>query len=166
MEQTNDRSNQGGVLSGVTGAVSKLGEVGMQAVDRGADEETVMAELVDGSEVLFVDPQARRKSLYEYDLVVLDAPQYPEPAILKNDREVEIPDGSILSMVEPIRALVMDEKRLIVRACTLVKPDRVDDVPRDNRVELPETIVDETIPQRSLQAPDFYRAVLKGVRQA
>lgn len=161
--------------TGVLGAVSKLGDLGVGAVAKvgdpiveligGAkeeDDEPVLAELVDGVNVYFIDKQGRRKSLYEYDLVVLDAPQYPEPAILKADRDVEIPKGSILSAADSMSALSIGGKRVLVRPCILVEPDRADDVQRDHLVEFPEELVGATIERREVQATGFYEAVLQG----
>lgn len=152
---------------GVKG-VSRLGEVGMMLVDRErADEDLppVKAELVDGATVYFIDPAARRKDLNEYDLVLLDSSQYPEPAVLKNDREVEIAAGTTLCAADSIRAIVIGGKRVIVRPCILVEPDRADAVRREHRVELPDAVVGRTIPERDLQSEHFYCAVLQGASQ-
>jgi hypothetical protein len=131
----------------------------------GDEEETspMYAELVDGANVYFIDSAARSKELYEYDLVVITAPQYPEPIILKNDQPIEIPEGSTLCAAKSAEMLTIKGKRVITRACTLVPPERVEEVSRDHRVELPEGLSGVTIPYRQNQSEPFYGALVASI---
>lgn len=179
-EPNNDRDESEDDYGRVLGTVNRIGEFGVGAVSKVGDpivervaarydteaEPPVLAELVDGSEVLFIDRMARRKSLYEYDLVVLVSPQYPEPAIIKNDEPIEVAKGSVLCPADELRALSIGGKRVRVRPTILVEPDRADSVRWDHRVELPAALDGVTIPKRELQADEFYRAVLKGAENS
>ena len=112
-----DQGSGGGLLSRFRGGgEAAVDEADQEAVDEDGggllasvrerfqddDEpgEPTRAELVDGANVLFIDPAAKRKSLYEYDLVLITAPAYPEPIVLKNDVPIEIPEGSLLGVVD------------------------------------------------------------------
>jgi len=133
---------------------------------RGEDEgptEPRRAQLVDGATALFIDPEARSKALGEYGLVVLDAAAYEEPVILKNDVPVEIPAGATLCASTSARLLKFDGRRVITRGATLVPPDRVDEVPRDARLDLPAGLDGETVPVRPCQSEAFYRRLLRGM---
>ena len=124
--------------------------------------EPTRAELVDGANVLFIDPAAKRKSLYEYDLVLITAPAYPEPIVLKNDVPIEIPEGSVLCSASSTTMINYGGKRLLAKANILVPPDRADEVDPDYREDVPEAVVGKTIPQRPVQDEDFYQLVLNG----
>jgi hypothetical protein len=126
------------------------------------DEETgpVRAELVDGAQVLFIDPAARSKALYEYDLVLITAPQYPEPVVLKNDVPIEVPEGVVLCSSEGATMIDYAGKRVIQRSYILVPPSRADEVSPDHREEVPEALVGKTIPTREVQNEEFYNLVL------
>ena len=124
--------------------------------------EPTRAELVDGANVLFIDPAAKRKSLYEYDLVLITAPAYPEPIVLKNDVPIEIPEGSVLCSASSTTMINYGGKRLLAKANILVPPDRADEVDPDYREDVPEAVVGKTIPQRGVQDEDFYQLVLNG----
>jgi hypothetical protein len=124
--------------------------------------EPTRAELVDGAQVLFIDAAAKRKSLYEYDLVLITAPAYPEPIVLKNDVPIEIPEGSVLCTASSTTMINYGGKRLLAKANILVPPDRADEVDPDYREDVPEAVVGKTIPQRPVQDEDFYQLVLNG----
>lgn len=129
--------------------------------DEGPAEPT-RAELVDGANVLFIDAAANRKSLYEYDLVLITAPAYPEPIVLKNDVPIEIPEGSVLCSASSATMINYGGKRLLAKANILVPPERSDEVTPGYREEVPEAVVGKTIPQRNVQDEDFYQLVLNG----
>lgn len=124
--------------------------------------EPTRAELVDGANVLFIDAAANRKSLYEYDLVLITAPAYPEPIVLKNDVPIEIPEGSVLCSASSATMINYGGKRLLAKANILVPPDRADEVDPDYREDVPEAVVGKTIPQRGVQDEEFYQLVLNG----
>jgi len=133
--------------------------------ERFQDEDTgpSKAELVDGATVLFIDSAAKRKPLYEYDLVLITAPSYPEPVVLKNDVPIEIPEGSVLCSAESATMIDYGGKRLIARPCILVPPERADEVSQKYLEEVPEGVVGERIQQRGIHDEDFYNLVLSAV---
>lgn len=147
-----DEGAGGGLLASVRGR--------LQDIEPG---EPTRAELVDGANVLFIDPAAKRKSLYEYDLVLITAPQYPEPIVLKNDAPIEIPEGSVLCSAAEATMIKYRGKRVIARANILVPPDRADEVAPEYREDVPEPVLGKTIPQRGVQNEEFYNLVLNGV---
>jgi hypothetical protein len=147
-----DQSSGGGLLSRLRGAFG----------DDDEDSGPTRAELVDGANVLFIDPAANRKSLYEYDLVLITAPAYPEPIVLKNDVPIEIPEGSVLCSASSATMINYRGKRLIAKANILVPPERADEVAPEYREDIPEAVVGKTIPQRGVQDEDFYQLVLNG----
>ena len=124
--------------------------------------EPTRAELVDGANVLFIDAAANRKSLYEYDLVLITAPAYPEPIVLKNDVPIEIPEGSVLCTASSATMINYAGKRLLAKANILVPPERAEEVAPEYREDVPEAVVGKTIPQRPVQDEDFYQLVLNG----
>lgn len=130
----------------------------------GDDENTgpSRAELVDGANVLFIDPAAKSKALYEYDLVLITAPQYPEPVVLKNDAPIEVPKGSVLCSSTSATMIDYAGKRVLARSYILVPPSRADEVSSDYREEIPEPIAGKTIPRQELQNEKFYNLVLNG----
>jgi hypothetical protein len=109
---------------------------------------------------MFIDPAAKSKSLYEFDLALITAPQYPEPAILKNDVPIEIPAGSVLCSATSATMLDYGGTRVIARAFILVPPERADEVAPEHREELPEELQGKTVPQRDVQDEDFYQLML------
>lgn len=141
----------GGILSSIR---ERLG---------GEEEPPVQAELVDGATVLFIDPAAKSKSLYEYDLVLITAPQYPEPIVLKNDAPIEIPEGSVLCSADSATMIDYGGKRVIARPNILVPPERADEVAPEYRENVPEPVLGRTIPQRPVQSEQFYNLVLNSV---
>lgn len=145
----------------VTGVVERVQE--LLGDDRdddrdGAGAGPTQAELVDGAELLFVDPAGRSRDLREFSLVMLTAAQYPEPAIVRS-LGIEIPDGSMITPAGAGEILQYGDRRLVARPYTLVEPDRVDEVDRDDLEELPEAIVGESVPRKQ-QEPEFLARVV------
>jgi hypothetical protein len=174
-----DQSSGDGLLSRLRGGgadqeadvdkgLQEDGDDGAGVLDRvrealggdGEDSGPARAELVDGARVLFIDPAAKRKSLYEYDLVLITARAYPEPIVLKNDVPIEIPEGSALCAAESATMIDYGGKRVIARANILVPPERVDEISKEHRHDVPEELLGKTIPQRPIQDEDFYNLVL------
>jgi len=62
--------------------------------------------------VLFIDPAAKRKSLYEFDHVPVTAPQYPDPIVLKASAPMEIPEGSVLCSAAEATMIQFRDKRV------------------------------------------------------
>lgn len=160
-----EEDSSDGRLAGVISAVDSLGAM---VWPFGADEdETIEAELVDGAEVLFVDRQAKTKDAHEFDLVVLDAPEYPEPAIVRCTEPTEIPEGAGLLSAGRSARLDLDDRRVIVRSFTLVPPDRVDEVARQDRLEsAPRALYGETVPKTYVQNENFYTLACRAAREA
>lgn len=153
-----DETNEGS-----SGLLSRLSDaVGDESEDEGA--EPTRAELVDGANVLFIDPAAASKSLSEFRLVLITAPQYPEPIVLKNDSQLHIPEGSVLCSSQSASILDLGGKRVIGRPYILVPPDRADEVSPDYREPVPEAIAGKTVPGREVQDEEFYQLVLSGVQ--
>ena len=63
--------------------------------------------------MLFIDPVAKRKSLYEFDHVPVTAPQYPDPIVLKASAPMEIPEGSVLCSAAEATMIQFRDKRVI-----------------------------------------------------
>lgn len=148
-----------------TGRLSAIREQLAAIFERDQEPEpTPRAELVDGAEILFIDAAAGVKSAGDFDLTLITAPQYPEPAVLRCSSTVTIEEGSILSSAGAT-LMTLGEKRIIVRECILVPPDRVDEVDRDEREELPEAIHGETIPKRGVQNEKLYNAAVTALKK-
>lgn len=178
-DQETDEDSGGGLLSRIRGGGETEAEADVQedvdedgagVLDRvrgalGGDEDSgpSRAQLVDGANVLFVDPAAKSKSLYEYDLTLITAPQYPEPIVLKNDVPIEIPEGSVLCAAKSASMIDYGGKRVIARAYILVPPERADEVAPEYLEDVPEALQGKTIPQRSVQDEEFYQLILNGV---
>lgn len=148
----------GGRLAAVKEKLSKSDSANE---DEEEDRGPMMAELVDGAEVLFIDEAAGRKNLYEFDLVLLTAPAYPEPAVIKCNTSFEVPEGSVLSEAKSPSLVKFGEKRVTARAYALAPPERAEEVPRDQREEVPKEISGETIPRRKIQNVNFYNRIVK-----
>ena len=118
------------------------------------------AELVDGANVLFIDPAAKSKALYEYDLVLITAPQYPEPVVLKNDTPIEVPKGSVLCSAKSATMIDYAGKRVLARSFILVPPERADEVAPEYLEDVPEALVGKTVPRREVQNAEFYQLVV------
>jgi hypothetical protein len=157
-----DEADQEGVDENSSGLLANIRE---RFQDDGAEEPT-RAELVDGANVLFVDAAANKKSLAEYDLVLITAPAYPKPLVLKNDVPIKIPEGSVLCSASSATLINYGEKRLLAKANILVPPDRADEVAPESREDIPESIVGKTIPERGVQDEEFYQLVLNGCAAA
>lgn len=152
--------------SGAGGGRLSVVKEKLSGTDPASEEEEeqtgpMMAELVDGAEVLFIDEAAGRKNLYEFDLVLLTAPAYPEPAVIKCNTSFEVPEGSVLSEAKSPSLVKYGKKRVTARAYALAPPERAEEVPRDQREDVPEEISGETIPRRKIQNVNFYNRIVK-----
>jgi len=148
-------------LGAAVDAVDRLGEWTIELVSNGEeDETTARAELVDGAEVLFIDSRAKAKELHEYDLAVLTADEYPKPAIIRCSAPIEIPEGASLVSAAAARIVEIGGKRVIIRPCSLVEPERLNEFGRQDRLEaLPDTLDGATVPQTPVQNERFYEHI-------
>jgi len=173
-EQDDIDQNSGNALDGLRSQLTR--ENLMQSVeklrsrkdgeDTDEDEkitEPSQAELVDGAQVLFIDPAAGSKNYADYDLVLITSSQYPEPIVLKNDTPVEVPEGTVLCSSTEATMIKYSGKRVIARSYILVPPSRADEVSPDYREEVPEALVGKTIPRREVQNEQFYNLVLNAL---
>lgn len=122
------------------------------------------AELVDGAEVYFIDEAASQKSLYEYDLVLMRAEQYPGPVVLKSHATRVIEKGTVLTKARSPTIVALGEKRVIVRAVALVPPSRAEEVAQDDAL-VPRGLWGETVPRRPAQSPKLYNKLVEAASE-
>lgn len=127
------------------------------------DDPLPRADLLDGTEALFVDPAATQRHLRDYQLVAFVHDDLPAPAVLANDATLEIDDEAALAKAGPSTLALLGDRRIIVRDYALVPGDRAAAVDPDQRRPIPSGLAGETIPERPCQSQRIRRALLTAV---